>query len=132
MQCVAVNTRQFGLNFGPAFVWQAMRLRPVPRVAAALPIQHLYVRLVNFLGVIIGQETSQSRPKCGNERLSCTVRHTTTNRFMYQTYGLCSACVSSYCRMRAIIQSDAGHNTVYWPRTMELLPTYDIGHNKRA
>ena len=128
MQCVAVKTRQFGLNFGLAFVWQVMRLHPVPMLAAALPPSR------PFPGSCHG-EPSQSRPKCGNERLSCTVRHTTTTCFTYRTYGLCSACVSSYCRirrMRAIALSYAGPNTVYCPRTTELLPAYDIRHNRRA
>ena len=131
MQCVVAKIRQFGLNFGPAFVWQFMRLRPVPTLAATLPIQHVYLRLVHFLGDVMEQETSQSRPICGNKRLSCTVQHTTT-RFTYRTYGLYSACVSSYCHMRAITLSYAGPNTIYCPRTTELLPAYDIRHNKRA
>ena len=37
LQCVAVKTSQFGLNFGHAFVWQVMRRRPVTTLAAALP-----------------------------------------------------------------------------------------------
>ena len=37
LQCVAVKTCQFGLNFGHTFVWEVMRLRPVPTLAAALP-----------------------------------------------------------------------------------------------
>ena len=37
LQCMAVKTRQFGLNFGHPFVWQVMRLRPVTMLAAALP-----------------------------------------------------------------------------------------------
>ena len=78
------------------------------------------------------QETSQSRPKCGNEHLSCTVQHARTIRFTYWMYGLSSVCVSSYCRMRAITLSYAGPNTVYCLCTTELLPAYDIQHNKRA
>ena len=37
LQCMAVKTRQFGLNFGQGFVFQIMRLRPVLTLAAALP-----------------------------------------------------------------------------------------------
>ena len=37
LQCVAVKTCQFSLNFGHAFAWQVMRLRPVHTLAAALP-----------------------------------------------------------------------------------------------
>ena len=37
LQCVAVKTRQFGLNFRHAFVWRVMRFRPIPTLAAALP-----------------------------------------------------------------------------------------------
>ena len=84
------------------------------------------------MGLVKEQETSQSRPRCGKEHLSCTARHTRTTRFTYWTYRLCSACVSSYCRMRAITLSYAGPNAVYCPRTTELLPVYDIRHNKRA
>ena len=42
LQCVAVKTHQFGLNFGLAFVWQVIRLRPVPTLAAALPPSRPY------------------------------------------------------------------------------------------
>ena len=44
LQCVALKNRQFGLNFGPTFVWQVIKLRPVPTLAAALHIKHLYLR----------------------------------------------------------------------------------------
>ena len=79
-----------------------------------------FVSSMHFLGVFTMQETSRSKPKSGNERLSCTpciqkqlVSHTGCS-------GLCSACVLSYCRMRPITMSYAGPNTVYCPQT-----TYD-------
>ena len=111
LRCVAVKTLQFGLNFGHAFVWQVMRLHPVTTVAAVEP------PFRPFPGSRHGsKKPAKAGPKAGNERLSCTVRHTPTTHFTYRTYGLCSACVSSYCCMRAITLSYAGPNTVYCPR----------------
>ena len=119
LQCVVVNTLQFGLNFGHAFVWQVMRLCPVTTLAAAvLPLRP-------FPGSRHGsKKPAEEGPNTGNERLSCTVRYTT--RFTYWTHGLCSACVLSYCRMRAIT-SRTGPNTVYRLRT-----TYNTmsGHDR--
>ena len=78
------------------------------------------------LGCALGPESTRLPKQSGNERLSCTVRLTTTP-FTYRMCGLRSACVSSNCGMCAINLSYAGPNTVYCPRS-----TYDTvsGHNR--
>ena len=130
LQCVAVKTVK-----AVSLAWtsdmhlsgRSWDLAPVTTLAAAVP------PFRPFPGSHHGsKKPAKADPKAGNERLSCTVRHATTTRFTYRMYGLCSACVSSYCCMRAIMLSYAGPNILYCPHTTELLPAYDIPHNKRA
>ena len=60
-------------------------------------------------------------PEAGSERLSCTVRRTTTTHFVYQTVRV----VCCLCTIVLSYISCVGHNSVVRGPKHSLLPTYD-------
>ena len=93
LECVAVKTRQFGLNFGHPFVWQVLRFCLVPTLApSSRP----------FPGCRHGarNQAKQGQFRKETPHLYCT--HTTINCFTYRTYRICSEWTSSYCCMPSI------------------------------
>ena len=126
LQCVALKTRQFGQNSGHPFVWQVMRLRPVTMLAAALPPSRPFPR---------SRHGARNQPKQARVRKPTPQLYSTAynnNSFHVPDVRVVFCVCIIVCRMRAITLSYAGPNTVYCPHTTELLPAYDIRHNKRA
>ena len=128
LQCVDVKTSQFGQNSGHPFVWQVMRLRPITTLAAALPPPSC-----PFSGSCHG---------AGNQPKQAQVRKPTPQLYStaYNNNSFHVPDVRVVSCVRIIVLSYAGNNPVvpgpkhrvYCLHTTELLPAYDIRHNKRA
>ena len=122
LQCVAVKIRQFGLDFGLAFVWQVMRLRPVPTLAASLPPS------LPFPG---SRHGARNLPKQAQVRKRTTQLYSTA----YNSNSFHVPDVRIVFCVRIIILSYmtyAGNNAVVLGPKHRLLPAYDIQHNKWA
>ena len=117
LQCVALKTLQFGLNFEHGFVWPVMRLRAVTMLAAALPLSRPFPRSCHG---------ARNQPKQAQVRKRTPQLHSTT----YNSFHIPDIRVV-FC-VRIIVLSYAGNNPVLRGPKHRLLPAYDMRHNKRA
>ena len=126
LQCVAVKTSQFGQNSGHPFVWQVMRLCPVTTLAAAL---HPSCPFPGSRHGARNQPKQAQVPKPTPQLYSTAYNNNSFHIPDVRVVSCVRIIVLSYAGNNPVVR---GPNTVYCPHTMELLPAYDIRHNKRA